>query len=75
MFSECLLGVRHCCRHFTCINSFNPRSSATKQLTIYSQFKIFWGFPGGAVVKNLPANEGDTGLSPGLGRSHMARSN
>ena len=28
-------------------------------------------FPGGAVVKNLPANAGDTGLSPGLGRSHM----
>ena len=33
------------------------------------------GFPGGAVVKNLPANAGDTGLSPGLGRSHMLRSN
>ena len=33
------------------------------------------GFPGGAVVKNLPANAGDTGSSPGLGRSHMPRSN
>ena len=33
------------------------------------------GFPGGAVVKNLPANAGDTGSSPGLGRSHMLRSN
>ena len=32
-------------------------------------------FPGGAVVKNPPANAGDTGLSPGLGRSHMPRSN
>ena len=31
-------------------------------------------FPGGEVVKNLPANAGDTGLSPGLGRSHMPRS-
>ena len=29
------------------------------------------GFPGGAVVKNLPANAGDTGSSPGPGRSHM----
>ena len=29
------------------------------------------GFPGGAVVKNLPANAGDTGLSPGPGRSHV----
>ena len=23
-------------------------------------------FPGGAVIKNLPANAGDTGSSPGL---------
>ena len=30
------------------------------------------GFPGGLVVENLPANAGDTGSSPGLGRSHMA---
>ena len=33
------------------------------------------GFPGGAVVENLPANAGDMGSSPGLGRSHMSRSN
>ena len=33
------------------------------------------GFPGGSVVENLPANAGDTGSSPGLGRSHMPRSN
>ena len=33
------------------------------------------GFPGGAVVENLPANAGDTGSSPGLGRSHMLWSN
>ena len=26
-------------------------------------------FPGGAVVKNLPANAGDAGSIPGLGRS------
>ena len=32
------------------------------------------GFPGGAVVGNLPAGAGDTGSSPGLGRSHMPRS-
>ena len=25
------------------------------------------GFPGGSVVKNLPANAGDTGLIPGSG--------
>ena len=31
-----------------------------------------WGFPGGSVVKNLPANVGDTGdmgLNPKLGIS------
>ena len=32
------------------------------------------GCPGGAVVESLPANAGDTGSSPGLGRSHMPRS-
>ena len=33
---------------------------------------IKWGFPGGSVVKTLPANAGDTrdaGLIPALGRS------
>ena len=33
------------------------------------------GFPGGAVVKSPPANAGDTGSSPGPGRSHMPWSN
>ena len=33
------------------------------------------GFPGGAVVKNPPANAGDTDSSPGPGRSHMLWSN
>ena len=28
-------------------------------------------FPGGAVVKNPPANAGHMGSSPGPGRSHM----
>ena len=32
-------------------------------------------FPGCAVDKNPPANEGDTGSIPGLGRFHMPRSN
>ena len=33
------------------------------------------GFPGGPVVKTLPASAGDTGSSPGPGRSHMLWSN
>ena len=37
--------------------------------------KKIQGFPGGAVVENPPANAGDTGSSPGPGRSHMLRSN
>ena len=36
--------------------------------------KMWRGFPGGAMVENLPANAGDMGSSPGLGRSHMPRS-
>ena len=36
--------------------------------------KMRQGFPGGAVVESLPANAGDTGLSPGLGGSHMPQS-
>ena len=30
---------------------------------------IIYGFPGGSVVKNPPANAVDVGLIPGLGRS------
>ena len=30
---------------------------------------VLWGFPGGSVVKNAPANAADTGLTPGSGRS------
>ena len=46
-------------------------------VAINLQFKIqnLRGFPGGAVVENLPANAGDTGSNPGPGRSHMSRSN
>ena len=40
------------------------------------KFKVnAWDFPGGAVVKNPPSNAGDTGLTSGLGRSHMPWSN
>ena len=33
------------------------------------------GFPGGSVVKNLPAHAGDMGLIPDPGRSHVLWSN
>ena len=32
------------------------------------------GFPGGSVIRNPPANAGDTDLIPGLRRSHIPQS-
>ena len=34
-----------------------------------------WDFPGGPVVKNLPASAGDMGSIPGPGRFHMLQGN
>ena len=34
---------------------------------------MYRDFPGGTVVKNPPANAGDVGSSPGLGRSNVLR--
>ena len=41
----------------------------------FSHFKNQGDFPGGAVVKNPPANAGDMGSSPGPVRSHVPQSN
>ena len=55
-----------------------PYDPAIPLLGIYPEKTIIQkessGFPGGAVVENLPANAGDMGSSPGLGRSHMPQS-
>ena len=40
-------------------------------LYMWNLKKGYRGFPGGSVVRTLPANAGDMGSSPGLGRSHM----
>ena len=45
------------------------------RMILLHQESSYWGFPGGTVVESLPANAGDTGLSPGLVRSHMPRNN
>ena len=37
--------------------------------------KDTWDFPGGPVVKNLPASAEDTGSISGPGRSHMSTGN
>ena len=34
-----------------------------------------WDFPGGSVVKNLPAHAGDTGSVSGPGRSRVPQDN
>ena len=41
---------------------------------IINEIKNSRDFPGGTVVGSLPVNAGDTGSSPGLGGSHMPRS-
>ena len=52
------------------------KSKQTMMNNTINEIKNFLeGFRGGAVVENLPANAGDTGSSPGPGRSHMPRSN
>ena len=47
---------------------------SVKWAKLFSFKKSEWGFPGGAVVESLPANAGDMGSGPGLGRPHMPRS-
>ena len=57
--------------------SDSPDPPPSSQTTVSLSNSLTWsgGFPGGAMVKNPPANAGDTGLSPGPGRSHMLLSN
>ena len=42
---------------------------------IMKQVLFKMGLLGGSVVKNLPVNAGDMGLSPDPGRSHMLWNN
>ena len=49
--------------------------AASSKSQICTLKQVNWGFPGGAVVENPPSNAGDTGWSPGPGRSHMPRIN
>ena len=42
---------------------------------IHGTWKIQPHFSGGTADKSLPANSGDTGSVPGLGRFHMSQSN
>ena len=57
------------------ISEFIPQMYLHKCTEMFVKSIYHRGFPGGTVVENLPANAGDTGSSPGLGRSHTPRSN
>ena len=59
---------------YTCYNATYMRIQP-KANKVLHKFKTIPNFPGGAVFKNPPANVGDTGLIPGLGRAHMPWSN
>ena len=63
-----LLCMKHCLAWETKV----PIPKAQMPLI---QSRMLWVFPGGPLVKNLPANAGHVSLLPGPGRSHMPWSN
>ena len=66
--SECLLILFTFLLHSLLIVSFGIPSPTYKNRCYKMTLQ---DFPDGAVDKNSPANEGDMGLTPGLGRFHM----
>ena len=63
-----------------CVKLQSPCPCCAFQLLLnklsFSQYQTGnWDFPGGLVVRNLPANAGDTGSIPDLGRFHVPWSN
>ena len=48
---------------------FNSMYSISSSMSIKASLYHNKGFPGGSVVKNLPANAGDIGSIPWWGRS------
>ena len=64
-------GAKCLCEAFS---YFRNKPSPTKRQEQRAKVQDV-GFPGGTVVKNPPANAGDTSSSPSMGGSHMLRSN
>ena len=58
LWSECLSLPANSYHEF-----FTPKAESI------SRWTLSFGFTGDSVIKNLPANAGDTGSVPGLGRS------
>ena len=55
--------------------TFFQQQQKCYRFTLYVKFVknlTHSAFPGGSVIKNLPANAGDASLIPDLGRSHIA---
>ena len=48
---------------------YSPWGCKESDTTEYTHTMVAEGFPGGSVVKNPPANAGDVGSIPVLGRS------
>ena len=59
--------------HLLCTDVFT-KPEASLVLLFLPKFH-YGDFPGGSVVKTLPVNAGVTSSIPGLGRSHVPRSN
>ena len=72
-YSSLCYIVGPCCLSEDGVIASTVQSEETSHLCYINEEDL--DFPGGTVVKNLPANAGDTGLIPGLGRSHMPWSN
>ena len=69
-----MLGVQNTLTYLRTFGKFLDYFKHTEVNPVYTVKKKIMGFPGGTVVGSLPANAGDTGSSPGMGGSHMLRS-
>ena len=71
--------IDHILCHKVSLSKFKKTEIISSIFSVHNTMKLEINytrdFPGGALVKNLPANAGDTGSTPGLGRSHMLWSN
>ena len=59
------------CKYICSTEKADGKHAKILNFQLFYILKNIWDFPGGAVVKNPRANAGDTGSSPGPGRSHM----
>ena len=76
-------GSLHHAFHQLCLSLSLRASLFTSESDVYLKFffktpeldLLLQGFPGGSVVKNVPANAGHTGSIPGMERTHILQSN